>query len=403
MFAAIRRASSRVSSLANFPVAPRKSRNKGHKSAEIVTITLRRHQGEIGNPPMIPADEIATKIEPTKRRSAAEEGSDERLRALLEKLHDDKLNEQLKDFRGVSLQPGEDLDNLIPRVSRLDETYDRVRAMESRTKRRSSRGFARFLVAICIGVAGTLAWQSYGEATKQIIATRAPQLGWSPESKQMIASGIQQLGWTKPSAGPENTAPQQTVAPQASTAPSLDPAQVQQMVQSLAALRESVQQLAAGQESLAVLAKTVDRLAAAQDQMARAIDRLRAADQEILVKIPESPPPPPIAAAPAVAGRPAPGGSRPAENTQNTAPTSASIALRASCGPDVQRLCRGISIENGDVIKGLNSYRMELSPTCVAYFKQMPVDRAAQKGAPKATSPNPVTPPSSRAPVPPRQ
>ena len=103
----------------------------------------------------------------------------------------------------------------------------------------------------------------------------------------MIASGIQQLGWTKPSAGPENTAPQQTVAPKASTAPSLDPAQVQQMVQSLAALRESVQQLAAGQGSLAALAQTVDRLAAAQDQMARAIDRLQAADQEILVKIPE--------------------------------------------------------------------------------------------------------------------
>ena len=143
----------------------------------------------------------------------------------------------------------------------------------------------------------------------------------------MIASGIQQLGWTKPSAGPENTAPQQTVAPKASTAPSLDPAQVQQMVQSLAALRESVQQLAAGQGSLAALAQTVDRLAAAQDQMARAIDRLQAADQEILVKIPESPPPPPIAAAPAAAGRPAPGGSPRSENTQNTAPTSANPRL----------------------------------------------------------------------------
>jgi hypothetical protein len=332
---------------------------------------------------------------PTERQSAAEEGSDERLRALLEKLHgsDDKLNEQLKDDRGASLQPKpvEDLDNLIPRVSRLDDKTS------DRTKRRSSRGFARFLVAICIGVAGTSAWQSYGQATKQIIATRAPELGWSPEAKQMIASGIQQLGWTKPSAGPENTAPQQTVTPKASTAPSLDPAQVQQMVQSLAALRESVQQLAAGQESLAALAQTVDRLAAAQDQMARAIDRLQAADQEILVKIPEPPPPPPIAAAPAVAGRPAPGGAPPSENTQNIVPTSASLpvghaategALRASCGSDVQRLCGGISRENGGVIKRLSSHRMELSPICDAYFNEMPVHRAAQKSAPKATSPN---------------
>jgi hypothetical protein len=346
-------------------------------------------------------------MNPTKRQSAAEEGSDERLGALLEKLHgsDDKLNEQLKDDRGASLQPKpvEDLDNLIPRVNRFDDKIsdDRVRAMESRTKRRSSRGFARFLVAICIGVVGTLAWQSYGEATKQLIATRAPELGWSPEAKQMIASGIQQLGWTKP------------VAPKASTAPSIDPAQVQQMVQSLAALRESVQQLAAGQESLAALRQTVEQITAGQDQMAREIDKLQATDKEILVKIPEPPPPPPIAAAPAVAGRPAPKGATPSENTENTEntgpTTSASlpvgrpateVALRASCGPDVQRLCRGISWENGGVIKCLNSHRMELSPTCDTYFNEMLMHPAAQKGAPRATSPNPVTPPPSRAPIP---
>jgi hypothetical protein len=47
--------------------------------------------------------------------------------------------------------------------------------------RPASRGFARYMLAICIGVAATLAWQSYSQATKQIIATRAPELGWSPE------------------------------------------------------------------------------------------------------------------------------------------------------------------------------------------------------------------------------
>jgi len=165
------------------------------------------------------------------------------------------------------------------------------------------------------------------------------------------------------------------------------PAEVHQIAMDLTALRQTVAQITAG-----------------QDQMARKVDKLQAANQEVLVKmIPEPPPPPPTAAAPAVAARPAPGGASPSENTQTTGQTSASIALRASCGPDVQRLCRGISIENGDVIKCLSSHRMELSPTCDLYFKEMPVDRAAQKGAPKAPSPNPVTPPSSRAPVPPRQ
>jgi hypothetical protein len=135
---------------------------------------------------------------------------------------------------------------------------------------------------------------------------------------------------------------------------------------------------------LTALRQAVAQITATQDQMALEIDRLQTANQQILAKIPE--PPPPIAAAPAVAGRPAPAGAPPSENTQNTATTSASLALRASCGPDVQRLCHGISIENGDVIKCLSSHRMELSPTCDAYFKEMAVHHAAQ------TKPKPVTP-----------
>ena len=146
-------------------------------------------------------------MNPMKRQSAAVAGSDdnERLRTLLDNLEGTRD----QDFRGVSLQPKpmEDLDKLIPRVSRLDdETSDGVRARESRTKRRSSRGIARFLVAICIGVAGTLAWQSYGQAAKQMLAAKAPELGWSPESKQMIANWVEQLGWTKPPAASESTA-----------------------------------------------------------------------------------------------------------------------------------------------------------------------------------------------------
>jgi hypothetical protein len=66
--------------------------------------------------------------------------------------------------------------------------HDRLLAIENEMKRRSSRGFSRYFVAILIGVAVTLAWQSYGDATKQIIATSAPELGSSPDSKQMISS-----------------------------------------------------------------------------------------------------------------------------------------------------------------------------------------------------------------------
>lgn len=289
-----------------------------------------------------------------------------------EDLHSSGVEDLLR--LGPQQKPAEDLQSLIAKVDRhLDhETserttiYDRLRAidgqmkeLEGQTKRRASEVFGRYLVAICLGVAVTLAWQPYAEATKQIIATRAPELGWSPEAKQMIADWVQQLGWTKPPventpAPVAQTAPE-TIAPTA--APSLDPEQVQQMT-----------------KRLALLQQTVGQLASTQNQMAREITRLQAADVEILLKLP-APPPPPIAAAPAVAGRPALGGAPSSENTQTE------VALRASCGPDLQKLCAGFSRENGGVIKCLNSHRMELSSICVAYFN-------AQKGAPKATGPN---------------
>jgi len=129
----------------------------------------------------------------------------------------------------------------------------------------ASRGFARYMLAICIGVAATLAWQSYGRVTKQIIATRAPELGWSPEAKQTIASWVEQLGWTKAPAGAEIA----TARPKAPMAASLDPQQVQQIALDLAALRQ-----------------TVEHVAASQTKMAGEINNLLVTDMEIFLKIP---------------------------------------------------------------------------------------------------------------------
>jgi outer membrane murein-binding lipoprotein Lpp len=176
-------------------------------------------------------------------------------------------------------------------TSERKEVSDRLLAVEKEMKRRGSRGspgFARYLIAICIGVAATLAWQSYGE-----------DLGWSPEVKQMIAGWVQQVGWTKPGTGPESTAVQPSVpetqvatvvqtlpaavVPKAATASSIDPEQVHQIAEDLVALRQ-----------------TVDQLAASQDQMAHQIETLQTSNQqiltsnqEILEKIPAPPPPPP--------------------------------------------------------------------------------------------------------------
>src|SRR6266480_758189 len=228
---------------------------------------------------MNPADEMAAKIEPAERPSAgAVAGSI------------DKLDEQLRVSVQALLHPSpprkpvEELDELISAISHhLDQEsserkaiYRRLLAIENEMGGRESRGFARYLVAICIGVAATSVWQSYGEAAKRIIATRSLELGWSPETKQMIASWVGRLGWMPP----------QTVAstPKLPVAPSPDLQQLQQIEAHIAAVRQAVER------RLADVRETVEQLAAGQDQMVREITKLQAADEEILAKIPVPPP-----------------------------------------------------------------------------------------------------------------
>jgi hypothetical protein len=220
---------------------------------------------------MSPADEMAA-----KPNAAGSEKSDQQLRATLENLeHAVQQNPVEKDelLGSGDFRPGitSYLDN---EASERKAIYDRLVAIENQMKRRGSRGFVRYLVAILIGIAATLAWQSYGDAAKQVIATKGPELGWSPEAKQMIASWTP--GWKKPPASPEKIAPE-TAVPKAPPAPSLDPAQVQQITQSLAAMRETLQELAGSQGS-----------------MARDVARLESAVAEILLKIPEPPPQSPV-------------------------------------------------------------------------------------------------------------
>jgi hypothetical protein len=106
------------------------------------------------------------------------------------------------------------------------------------------------------------------------------------------------------------------------------------------------------------------------------------------------------------AARPALGEAPTSENKESPGPSSDSpppgravteSALRASCGPDAQKLCGGISRGNGGVVKCLRTHRMELSSTCDAFFNEMPMQRAAQKGTPKAKPPTAHSPAATPA------
>ena len=63
--------------------------------------------------------------------------------------------------------------------------------------------------------------------------------------------------------------------------------------------------------------------------------------------------------------------------------------LRASCGPDVQRLCAGARRES-EVLKCLDSQRMELSTTCSLYFQNLGARPSVQQNALNKKPPSPV-------------
>jgi hypothetical protein len=115
--------------------------------------------------------------------------------------------------------------------------------------RRASRPIARFLITFGLGVAATLAWQSYGDTAREIVAASHPQLGWL---------------------APRAAAAQAAPDPVALAIPAADP---QEIKLGLAAMRERMDRLAT-------------QLTAGQDQMTRDITaRLQTAERDILDKI----------------------------------------------------------------------------------------------------------------------
>jgi hypothetical protein len=109
----------------------------------------------------------------------------------------------------------------------------------------------RVLITFCIGVAATLAWQSYGNAVREMVANSSPQ----------------QFGWLAPAAPIAQAAP----ATSGASPPNLD-------------------QLAAISRSLTAVRQSVDQLAAGQQQMTREITKLQATKQDTLDKTPAPPP-----------------------------------------------------------------------------------------------------------------
>jgi hypothetical protein len=124
--------------------------------------------------------------------------------------------------------------------------------------RRIFRALARFCIAVLIGVGATLGWQSYGDAAREMLAARAPELAW-----------LLPVSATK--------------SPVAAATPANPALQLEPLASNLEIVRRSVEQLAAKQE-----------------QMAQNISALQVIDEEIRQKV-SSPTPAlaqPVAATP---------------------------------------------------------------------------------------------------------
>jgi len=118
------------------------------------------------------------------------------------------------------------------------------------TNTRLVSSVTQLFIAVLIGVGGTLAWQSHGDAARQMVVARAPTLAW-----------LLSVSTTKsPAATATSAAPVQQLEPLAS--------------------------------NIDLVRRSVEQLAAKQDQMAQNIATLQGVQEDIRQKMSYTPPSP---------------------------------------------------------------------------------------------------------------
>jgi hypothetical protein len=135
-----------------------------------------------------------------------------------------------------------------------------------------------------------VAWQSYGDAAKQLAATWAGHHGWS----------LRWLSWSEPAKPNGPTVATEAVSsspPSMQTAASAPSAPETDGQTDPSAASPDLQRLDAVTASLATIRERVEQLAARQDHMASDIAKLKASEQEIRQKLSTTLRPPPTPAA----------------------------------------------------------------------------------------------------------
>jgi hypothetical protein len=147
--------------------------------------------------------------------------------------------------------------------------------------RRASIALVRFLVIFCAGVSATLAWQSYGDQVREMIASSYPQLSWLASQAESV---------------PQNAPDESGLASRTASSPdqqqpnaiSLDLHAVRQAIDRIAiSIASSQEQMTSSADRMATsqqqIAHSLDRIATSQEQMMRSLDQFTA-DQEQMTR-----------------------------------------------------------------------------------------------------------------------
>jgi hypothetical protein len=182
------------------------------------------------------------------------------------------------------------------------------------------RGFFGLLAAACIAGVAFVSQSSYGEAARPVIARWVGSASWLPSAKPELAgqaapSGVRLASTAEAApaqATPSAQAGQQDIG---SPAAALTPAELAQLLQTmardLATVQQGIEQLKASQEQLASdNAKAAEQFRASQEQVTRLVAKI--SEQEQRARLP-APPPRPIAEP---ARRPAPAQAAPQATSQ---------------------------------------------------------------------------------------
>jgi hypothetical protein len=130
--------------------------------------------------------------------------------------------------------------------------------------RRTSRALLRYLIACGVGVAGTLAWQAYGDEAKETVAAFGEQHGVP----------MAWLGTAEPA------------KPNSQRAEATEPASAAQPAPEIASELQQLKTMTLGFAStLTTMRERIEQLTAAQMQTAGDVAKLQAAEQEIRQKI----------------------------------------------------------------------------------------------------------------------